>query len=708
MAKITNISFKVDLNTKDVPNANKIEASDINEIISVVNLNDDLKTDKGTYKGTAQDLKNAIDNAVFDGAKTYQTESELLAVSPIPANGTPAKVANDTNKLKNGDWSVVSGAWFQNKSIIDNIANSVDIKTVSNQLQFSDRNKTTINEGTDIASLGYKYIRSDFDFTAIPTGYDNSIWEIRESFDLSDAGTITLPENSTLFFNGGKLLNATIVGNNTKIQASLYHIFEDCTLSGTFNLSEISCEWFGAKFDANFRTAGVGWFVDESKTITATDNTIPIQSALDLASSNIRGFIPVILPSGFGVTGVLYLEAGTVLRGKGCIENFTKASTRLVAKTGANQDILRFNGVIDVSNGRDFWFGEVTDIGFLGDETNSSGWAMNFINSDGDPVAVQDTAILRNYVIRNFPSGGVSFPDGALPLFFSDAKILFNNGVGISFQIPLNNPWRFHGVNFTNVSGDGNKDGLFYFKNLDRGGHITIVNMKSEERINTWYGDVNMQENPIVLENCNFTPITICGASHICSTTNTGTGLKKKPGDLIKIIGTKPSISWSGVAIRVRDASGGGTADDPADPDTNIIQGLSIPFRYHTGNYRNGIYTAYANDVITNAPFKSSLSAWDANPFILGNFYFWIDSNNKLRIKNGAPTSSLDGKEVSNDYHSYSDVSLNAIAGVVNVTGKFEGKQVWNSTQNRPVWAVGSTSGDVWIYADGTTSNTPV
>ena len=116
MTKITSVVTKEDLIQSPLNDANKIKASDINEIVSVVNANDDLsnnKTDKGGYGGTTKDLQDELQNAVFTGAKTYQTEAELLAVSPIPTNGTPAKVANDSDLSKNGYYSVVSGSWVQ-------------------------------------------------------------------------------------------------------------------------------------------------------------------------------------------------------------------------------------------------------------------------------------------------------------------------------------------------------------------------------------------------------------------------------------------------------------------------------------------------------------------------------------------------------------------------------------------------------------------
>ena len=112
MAKIT-FTNKQDLIVSAFPEVNKLTATDINLIKSVINENDDLKTDKGTYTGTSQNLKELIDNAVFDGALTYQTLAEL-PTAPYPSEGTPAKVANDPSVPNNGDWAVSGGSWIQN------------------------------------------------------------------------------------------------------------------------------------------------------------------------------------------------------------------------------------------------------------------------------------------------------------------------------------------------------------------------------------------------------------------------------------------------------------------------------------------------------------------------------------------------------------------------------------------------------------------
>ncbi|MNQ59023.1 hypothetical protein D3C85_732430 [compost metagenome] len=51
---------------------------------------------------------------------------------------------------------------------------------------------------------------------------------------------------------------------------------------------------------------------------------------------------------------------------------------------------------------------------------------------------------------------------------------------------------------------------------------------------------------------------------------------------------------------------------------------------------------------------------------------------------------------------------LASLTSGINIHRKFEGKAVFNSTTNRPVWASDTTAAAVWLFADGTTAHTPV
>lgn len=59
-------------------------------------------------------------------------------------------------------------------------------------------------------------------------------------------GTVILPEDCVLRFNGGKLYNGTIVGNGAVLDSAPVQIFDSVILKG-FNLDKIDIRWFGAK-----------------------------------------------------------------------------------------------------------------------------------------------------------------------------------------------------------------------------------------------------------------------------------------------------------------------------------------------------------------------------------------------------------------------------------------------------------------------------
>lgn len=56
----------------------------------------------------------------------------------------------------------------------------------------------------------------------------------------------------------------------------------------------------------------------------------------------------------------------------------------------------------------------------------------------------------------------------------------------------------------------------------------------------------------------------------------------------------------------------------------------------------------------------------------------------------------------------YSTSNLTSIGHAVNISNaKQPGFMVWNVTTGKPVWAVGSAAGDVWVDATGSTAHTP-
>ncbi|QQV91418.1 hypothetical protein Leef1_8 [Polaribacter phage Leef_1] len=310
------------------------------DYIRILNQN---KTDKGGYEGTSQDLKNSFDNAVFDGAITYQTEAELLAVSPTPINGTPAKVANDSDPLKNGNWSVVSGAWVKDASVVSNIVDNDDISTEGSGLIISNRNSGTKKKG-------YKIIREGFDFLNIPLTYADSIWEIRYANDLNGE-TISIPEGVTLSFKGGSFENGTIVGDDTKIVSDIEFIIDvTCELEGTFITGDLYPEMFGA--------VGNG----------VVDDTLAVQKALDLA--NISSYKHVkLLKADYLISDSIILKDFVNLSGYGVdqsnfiwggVDKEDERRTMLMATSRVSYANISNFGLIGQSGAGK----EIADIGF--------------------------------------------------------------------------------------------------------------------------------------------------------------------------------------------------------------------------------------------------------------------------------------------------------------------------------------------------------
>lgn len=74
---------------------------------------------------------------------------------------------------------------------------------------------------------------------------EDCIYEISDIIDLNNSNVV-LPNNVILLFKGGMLINGSLVGTNTNIDAGNYKIFENINLFGTWRNDCFYPEWFGA------------------------------------------------------------------------------------------------------------------------------------------------------------------------------------------------------------------------------------------------------------------------------------------------------------------------------------------------------------------------------------------------------------------------------------------------------------------------------
>jgi len=128
----------------------------------------------------------------------------------------------------------------------DNILTGGDGVTGQTGLQV----RNNINDQFAVVMGNTEYLPETFVFTTLNLSpFANKIIEVAFQHDLAGAN-FTLPNNCTLYFNGGALLNAgTITGNSTKIiNTKPIQIFSSTTIfAGTWVNTECNYEWFGAK-----------------------------------------------------------------------------------------------------------------------------------------------------------------------------------------------------------------------------------------------------------------------------------------------------------------------------------------------------------------------------------------------------------------------------------------------------------------------------
>lgn len=209
------ITWNEETDEKVAENANKIE--DLNTLIG--------------------DNKNIIDNYTINGYKVSsnpkltKVDVGLSNVDNTADKDKPISTATSTALAKKADLS--SGKLLDTQVPVD----EEDVTVTNGKIKLKDRDTTN--------GMGYKILRrpSNGILTQSMINDPNTIYEIRYNFDLNGA-IINIPENCTLKFEGGKLNNGIVQGNNTNVEAENYPIFL-VDLKGSL-CCDLTPNWFGA------------------------------------------------------------------------------------------------------------------------------------------------------------------------------------------------------------------------------------------------------------------------------------------------------------------------------------------------------------------------------------------------------------------------------------------------------------------------------
>lgn len=186
---------------------------------------------------------------------TTELESDLETKSQTKAPTTKA-VADGIDAI-----NLISEHEFSNsqkETARENIDAQEDIIKMQDKQPIisalNNRDAVIVEDTGNVNSLGYLVLSSQSTFATQVNNKSNTIYEIRDRFDLGGS-TVSIPDGCTLKFNGGILANGTIRGSRTSIESN-YKCFESITFSGNF-INNFKAIWIGAKpsdtsFDNSF------------------------------------------------------------------------------------------------------------------------------------------------------------------------------------------------------------------------------------------------------------------------------------------------------------------------------------------------------------------------------------------------------------------------------------------------------------------------
>ena len=298
------------------------------------------------------------------------------------------------------------------------LQNNEDLYITSDStLQFKDRLPSD-------KALGYKYLRRQGNINT-QFNSENTIYEIRYKYDLQGK-TLVLPVGTTLKFVGGSIVNGTLLGNNTTIEAQPYQIF-DTKLSGTWSSNSFYTEWFGAKGDG------------------ITDDTSAFKKTIESFATS---------------SGVIRLLTKTY-----CITSIDLTGFSNISIEGENNaDILQYRGsaILKVINDIEYAIRTVGPYkrGFeLPSKFGKSILIKNlFIDCNNKAkfgINCKREISIENVLVRFAKEDGIVLESGSYPVYLKHVKVTSCGGNGISILAPYTTCYTFSEVECGSNNGYG-------------------------------------------------------------------------------------------------------------------------------------------------------------------------------------------------------------------------------------------------------------
>lgn len=186
-----------------------------------------------TWGKLSNDAKSSISNMIDDAADDI-TNRLMRDVNTIMSDYRPIEISGNVN----------------------NAADEEDLTSVSIGGTDVIRLKDKAYAPTIYSGLGKKYMRKNMvggvniltqSMMPTETG-DNTIYVIQYDYDLNEQ-TLTIPDNSTLEFDGGSIRNGTInIGKGSLIKSENTKIFYDVQFTGNISNQFFNIDWFVANY----------------------------------------------------------------------------------------------------------------------------------------------------------------------------------------------------------------------------------------------------------------------------------------------------------------------------------------------------------------------------------------------------------------------------------------------------------------------------